>query len=67
MKNLLLSLLLLLPALIYGAEKNNVFLFSYFKNNGEDGLHLAYSRDGFNFTALNNDRSFLAPVVGFQN
>ncbi len=22
------------------------YLFAYFKNNGEDGLHLAYSRDG---------------------
>lgn len=64
MKKLLLSLLFIFPTLIYGAEKDNIFLFSYFKGNGEDGLHLAYSRNGLTFTALNNDRSFLTPVVG---
>lgn len=46
------------------AQNNTVYLFSYFKDNGEDGLHLAYSRDGFTFTALNNDSSFLRPQVG---
>ncbi len=40
------------------------YLFSYFKGNGEDGLHLAYSRDGLKWTALRNDRSFLKPEVG---
>lgn len=39
-------------------------LFTYFKGNGEDGLHLAYSRDGLTFTTLNNDKSLLQPVVG---
>jgi beta-xylosidase len=39
-------------------------LFSYFKGNGEDGLHLAYSRDGLQWTALKKDRSFLTPQVG---
>jgi hypothetical protein len=38
-------------------------MFSYFKNNGQDGLHLAYSYDGYTFTALNNDSSFLKPVI----
>ncbi|WP_240628054.1 glycoside hydrolase family 43 protein [Terrimonas sp.] len=38
-------------------------MFSYFKGNGEDGLHLAYSRDGYSFTALNNDQSFLKPEL----
>ena len=42
---------------------NNVYLFSYFKNNGKDGLHLAYSNDGYNWAALNNDSSFLKPTV----
>lgn len=42
------------------------WLFAYFKGNGEDGLHLAYSNDGYNFRALNNDRSFLKPVVGIS-
>lgn len=40
------------------------YLFAYFKGNGEDGLHLAYSRDGLRWKALRNDRSFLAPAVG---
>ncbi|MBP8605552.1 MAG: family 43 glycosylhydrolase [Phycisphaerae bacterium] len=40
------------------------FLYSSFRNNGEDGLHLAYSQDGLVFTALKGDTSFLAPQVG---
>ncbi len=39
------------------------YLFSLFRGNGEDGLHLAYSHDGLKWTALNNDRSFLEPKV----
>ena len=42
---------------------DEVFLFSYFKNNGEDGLHLAYSNDGLKWKALNNDKSFLIPEL----
>ena len=42
---------------------DSVFMFSYFNNNGKDGLHLAYSHDGLNWTALNNDRSFLKPIL----
>jgi hypothetical protein len=57
---------LLLSLTSSGAGKDKVYLFSYFKGNGEDGLHLAYSRDGYNFTALNNDRSFLRPEVGIS-
>ncbi len=45
------------------AEKE-VFLFSYFKGNGEDGLHLAYSDNGFDWKVLNDDKPFLKPVVG---
>lgn len=40
------------------------YLFAYFKNNGEDGLHLAYSRDGLKWEALNEDRPYLTPAVG---
>ena len=40
-----------------------IYIFSYFKDNGQDGLHLAYSKDGLQWTALNNDRSFLTPAV----
>lgn len=45
------------------AQEQPVYLFSYFKNNGEDGLHLAYSTDGYKFKALNNDQSFLKPEL----
>jgi hypothetical protein len=38
-------------------------MFSYFKNNGEDGLHLAYSMDGLKWEALKNDESFLVPEL----
>jgi beta-xylosidase len=42
----------------------DLFLFCYFRDNGQDGLHLAFSRDGYRWTALNHGRSFLAPQVG---
>ena len=42
---------------------DSVYLFSYFNNNGQDGLHLAYSHDGYSWTALNNDSSLLKPTV----
>ncbi len=45
-------------------QMKEVFLFSYFMNNGEDGLHLAYSEDGFHWTPLNNNESFLTPTAG---
>ncbi|HEX7846845.1 MAG TPA: glycosyl hydrolase, partial [Chitinophagaceae bacterium] len=45
------------------AQNGEVYMFSYFKNNGKDGLHLAYSYDGFKWTALNKDQSFLRPVL----
>lgn len=41
-----------------------VFLFSFFKNNGEDGLHLAWSEDGLHWQALNNDQALVTPAVG---
>ena len=44
-------------------KKNEVLLFSYFKGNGEDGLHLASSPDGYQWTTLRNDQSFLTPTV----
>jgi sucrose-6-phosphate hydrolase SacC (GH32 family) len=43
--------------------EDEVFLFSYFKNNGEDGLHLAYSKDGLKWEALNDDKTFLIPEL----
>ncbi len=40
-------------------EGDSVYLFSYFINNGEDGLHLAWSEDGLSWEALNGNQSFL--------
>lgn len=63
MKNLILVLILLG---IFGCTKEEpeVYLFSFFKGNGEDGLHLATSKDGLTWTALKNNKSFLTPMVG---
>ncbi len=40
-----------------------VYMFSYFKGGSQDGLHLAYSHDGYNWTPLKGDSSFLKPAV----
>lgn len=48
----------------FSQEKNEIFLFSYFMGNGEDGLHLATSNDGLKWEALNDNKSFLTPDVG---
>lgn len=40
------------------------YLFSHFHGNGESGLHLAWSADGYHWKSLNKDRSFLAPKLG---
>jgi hypothetical protein len=47
----------------YSQSKDSVYLFSYFKGNGEDGLHLAASEDGLTWKALKHDSSFLKPTV----
>jgi hypothetical protein len=48
---------------VQAQQKQSNYIFSYFKGNGADGLHLAYSHDGYNWKALKNDSSFLKPVV----
>ncbi|WP_440903429.1 glycoside hydrolase family 43 protein [Catenovulum sp. SX2] len=45
-------------------EEAQAWVFSSFRKNGQDGLHLAYSEDGKNWHALNQDKSILAPTVG---
>jgi alpha-galactosidase len=45
-------------------DLDRAYLFSYFVGNGEDGLHLAWSRDGYQWEALNDGKSFLRPEVG---
>lgn len=39
------------------------YLFSYFTRNGEDGVHLAYSRDGVHWKPLNGGRSVITPAI----
>jgi hypothetical protein len=46
------------------ASSENCFLFSYFVGNGEDGLHLACSMDGYQWKAIHGGKSFLTPKVG---
>ncbi len=40
------------------------YLFTSFRGNGEDGLHLAYSRDGYAWTELGGGKPLLAPKIG---
>jgi sucrose-6-phosphate hydrolase SacC (GH32 family) len=65
-KALLFSSLLLSIHTVFAQSttEDSVFIFSYFKGNGEDGLHLAYSKDGYEWKTLNDDHSLLSPAVG---
>lgn len=47
------------------ALKEDILLFSYFKGHG-DGLHLAVSDDGYHWSCLQNDRTFLYPDIGIE-
>jgi beta-xylosidase len=51
-------------AFCLAAADDSVLLFTSFRKNGQDGLHLMWSRDGYTWTALKNDASFLEPKVG---
>ncbi len=70
MKPLFYSLLLLTttaiaePASPPAAVPEKCYLFAYFLNNGEDGLHLAWSADGLKWQVLNEGKSYLKPTVG---
>lgn len=56
--------LVLFAAVGVGARSPGPFLFSYFLDNGQDGLHLAFSRNGLTWTPLGGGKSYLAPGVG---
>jgi beta-galactosidase len=61
------NLLICFWAIFFSASctpSKDVYLFSYFIGNGEDGLHFAYSYDGLRWEALNNGKSYLSPQVG---
>lgn len=46
------------------AGPSAALIFTSFRGNGEDGLHLAWSRDGYVWTPLNGDKPLLRPEVG---
>jgi beta-xylosidase len=58
----LAALLIFLAQAVGGAEE--YFLFTSFRGNGEDGLHLALSTNGYQWQALKGDRSFLRSDLG---
>lgn len=45
------------------AELEDVYLFAYFRGGGQDGLHLAWSRDGLRYRPVRRE-AFLVPEVG---
>src|SRR5262245_19603153 len=54
------------PAHAVTQSPHRDYVFSYFKGNGEDGLHLAYSNDGLTWRPLNHDSAFFKPSVGME-
>ncbi|MFD2969487.1 glycoside hydrolase family 43 protein [Sphingobacterium bambusae] len=64
MKSILLGLFSLFISVgAFAQSTDSVWLFSYFVGNGEDGLHLAHSADGFTWNAIDSKASFLKPVL----
>ena len=63
-KAILILCLLLFFIAVHAQNEKEVYLFSFFQGNGEDGLHVAWSADGYKWEALNNNQSFLTPQVG---
>lgn len=68
MKHTRLVALFMLCVALSGASAaqspGTAYLFTYFTRNGEDGLHLAWSRDDFTSEAINGGGSYLTPQVG---
>lgn len=62
----LFTLSLILLFLFSCKAQEPAYLFTYFKGNGEDGLHLAYSTDALHWESLNLDESILTPEIGEQ-
>jgi beta-xylosidase len=62
MKRRLLALMIM--SAVGAAHAADAYLFTYFTKNGEDGLHLAASADGYHWDKLNGGNSYLVPKVG---
>jgi len=63
-RSLLCSALALVAEPLRADPEGPWFAFTSFRGNGEDGLHLALSRDGYRWTPVAGDRSLLQPAVG---
>ncbi|MFT4031648.1 MAG: glycoside hydrolase family 43 protein [Siphonobacter sp.] len=61
-KTSLLFIFFLFSLVTFGQK--DAYVFSYFLDNGQDGLHLACSTDGLHWSALKNGKSFLQPEIG---
>ena len=54
-KKIFIVIFLICYGSLHSQTQDSIYLFSYFKENGEDGLHLASSLNGKNWKAVNND------------
>ena len=54
----------MLAAASVASQAADNYLFAYFTENGQDGLHFARSTDGYKWDKVAGGRSFLTPVVG---
>ena len=52
-----------LPASALPASGSPAYLFSYFRGNGDDGVHLAWSADGITWSALNGGKAVITPAI----
>lgn len=64
-KAFLIVFLLLHNVPAANAQKKTAYLFTYFTGNGkgEEAIHFALSRDGYNYKALNQDAAVLNPAA----
>jgi len=56
--------LLLVFSMFLSKGGENHYLFAYFTDNGQDGLHLAHSTDGLEWNVMNGGKTFVKPSVG---
>jgi hypothetical protein len=47
---------------VFGPEPP-AYLFSYFRGNGDDGVHFSWSGDGITWSALNGGKALITPAI----
>ncbi|MDP8243183.1 MAG: hypothetical protein P9L94_03815 [Candidatus Hinthialibacter antarcticus] len=60
-KLLVLTILFASVSAVNTFADDEIYLLSFFKDNGQAGVFLAYSEDGLKFTTLNDDKPIFAP------